>query len=47
MTEQLYKQAQQAQQGQSAQGDAQSAQAEKKEDVVDADYKVVNEDENK
>ncbi|MBS6480682.1 MAG: molecular chaperone DnaK [Dialister sp.] len=47
LTEQLYKQAQQAQQGQSAQGDAQSAQAEKKEDVVDADYKVVNEDENK
>ena len=47
LTEQLYKQAQQAQQGQSAQGDAQSAQTEKKEDVVDADYKVVNEDENK
>ncbi|MGP1600604.1 MAG: molecular chaperone DnaK [Dialister pneumosintes] len=47
LTEQLYKQAQQAQQGQSAQGDAHSAQAEKKEDVVDADYKVVNEDENK
>lgn len=47
LTEQLYKQAQQAQQGQSAQGDAQSAQADKKEDVVDADYKVVNEDENK
>lgn len=47
LTEQLYKQAQQAQQGQSAQGDTQSAQAEKKEDVVDADYKVVNEDENK
>ena len=47
LTEQLYKQAQQAQQGQAAQGDAQSAQAEKKEDVVDADYKVVNEDENK
>ena len=47
LTEQLYQQAQQAQQGQAAQGDAQSAQAEKKEDVVDADYKVVNEDENK